>query len=188
MFDIFVLIICVVLGFLGFRKGFISTVLQLIGLILATFCASQFYQVGAHLIARFISLSNSVLSVAGWFFVFILVYLFCLLLAAMLKSLVKSLSLIWLDRSLGFLFGICEGLVILCVFVWVLNVFPEIKLAAHFESRSASYALIHKIELKTSQIFGLEDNLTKLRGNLRKIFLLPDDSAPAETFFNLPTK
>jgi|UPI000482591C membrane protein required for colicin V production len=176
IFDLIVIIFGAFLGFLGWRKGLIRTLLQLIGLIFAVVCAGQFYQLGARLVSKFVNFNQELLSVIGYVFVFLLVYMFALLIAMMLNALLRKLSLAWLDHGLGLLFGIGEAILILCVVIWTINLFPELKIATHLEKRSPSYQLLSKIEHQTIIIFGLSESSTRLRKDIRKLLLLPDDS------------
>lgn len=179
VFDIIAAVVGAFFGFLGWRRGLIRTLFQLVGLIAALVIASQFYPFGARLVNKLLTFSGAMLAVFGFVLVFVAVYLFFLLLAAMLKTLLRKMHLAWLDHGLGLLFGLCEGVLLLCVLVWSLETFPELHLTPHLEAKTVTYRPIHKIEVKTIRFLALEKPLGELRYAIRHLLLLPETpSAP----------
>jgi len=149
--------------------------MKLIGLALAVFTASQYYILGANLIARLLEISEGVRTVVGFVLVFIVVFLFFEIISSMLKSLLRAMKLVWIDRLGGVLFGFGEGLVVMIGIVWIINVYPELGFVNHLQKSSRSFNLFSRIEHKIIDVAKVESRLENLRKNLRKAVFLPEE-------------
>lgn len=178
MFDLISVIIIAVFVFLGLRSGLVKAALKLIGLALAVFAASQYYALGGKLIASLLDVAEGVRTVVGFVLVFIVVFLFFELISSMIKSLLRAMKLIWIDRLGGVLFGFIEGVVVMMVMVWIINVYPELGFVNRLQKTSNTFNLLSRLEHKVVEVAQLEDRLEGLRKNLRRSVFLPEDPSP----------
>ncbi|MFH1212623.1 MAG: CvpA family protein [Candidatus Neomarinimicrobiota bacterium] len=174
MFNIITIVVIGIFTFLGLRNGLVKAALKLIGFGLAALAASRYYPIGGKLLASLFEVSEGVRNVAGVVIVFIMVYVFFELIAAMIKSLLRALKLTWLDRTGGLLFGFLEGLVLMFILVWVINVYPEFGFVGRLHKSSTAFNLLSRAERKTIRMFNLETDLSDLGKSMRKIVMLPE--------------
>jgi len=104
-------------------KGFMREIISLIALIGGFILAVRYYQVlGARLLE--FSRTETIADLAGFLFIF----LGCLLIGAaaswLINRFLKAVSLKWIDRLLGGIFGILRGWAICSVLVLGLIAFP----------------------------------------------------------------
>jgi len=125
LFDLIVIILVGVLGFIGMRRGLIEEALKLIGMIVASTFAVRFYGLGVALIQDIFNISEGVQTVIGFIIVFLIVYLSIQLLASILKRIVSTLKLVWLDRLSGLAFGALKGILIMSIVAWCFSIFSE---------------------------------------------------------------
>jgi len=173
MYSLFDLIVIVVVGFLGLsglRKGLVEEAFKLIGIILASYIAVRYYAFGILLIQNMFTLSDGVMAVAGFMIVFLIVYLSIQLIAAALKRIIKSLSLVWLDRLAGLGFGAIKALVIMSIVVWCIGIFSETRLVNQLAVSSPSYVYLEKSERYLSRVFKIDDEADSLKKTIRGIF------------------
>ncbi len=122
-FDILLVVVLVSSGIFAFRRGLIREIMALGTWVLASVFAFAFYPIASPLFHQHIK--NAMLADAatgiGLFCVAIIVLV---PLGDFLAALVKSPTLSSIDRSLGFVFGILRGFVIMCLlylattFIW----------------------------------------------------------------------
>lgn len=132
-FTIFIIILVVVSGFLGWRSGLLRQVGRLVGII-AGIAACRFY--GATLVDYFCgegaSVSDTVLcTVLCYVLLFVVVYLAALLLARLLRGMLEAVHIGVLNRLAGAVFNIMEWMLLLSLFLnlWV-SLVPSTSLAA----------------------------------------------------------
>ncbi|MBU0712361.1 CvpA family protein [bacterium] len=179
LFDLIVIIVIGVLGFLGLRQGLIEEALKLIGIILASTFAVRFYGLGVALIQDMFNISEGVQTIIGFIIVFLIVYLSIQLLSSILKRIVSTLKLAWLDRLSGLAFGALKGILIMSIIAWCFSIFSETMFVKKLEASSPSYIYLDKCERVLLKTFGLEKRADSLKENIRGIFRM-------ETPFPIP--
>jgi membrane protein required for colicin V production len=121
--DIAIVIIVALLIIRGFSRGIVQEAATLLGLIASFLLASLYYQDLAGLLERFSPNHIIVLS----FFCFVFLFILCIFLFNFLGMLAKKairLTLLgWVDRTLGGLFGLIKGAVIIFILATILTVF-----------------------------------------------------------------
>lgn len=132
-FAIFVIILVVVSGFLGWRSGLLKQVGRLVGII-AGIAACRIY--GPTLVNYFCgtgaTVSDTVLyTVLCYVLLFIVVYLVALLLAHLLRGALNAVHIGVLNRVAGAVFNIMEWMLLLSLFLnlWV-SLVPTTSLAS----------------------------------------------------------
>jgi len=181
LFDLVALIIIGLLGFAGLRRGLIEEALKLTGMILASFLAVRFYSLGVALIENMFAVSEGVQTVIGFIIIFLIVYLSVQLLSSILKRIVSTLNLVWLDRLSGLAFGAAKGIVIMSIVVWCFSIFSETPFIDRLESGSPAYIYLSKCQETLVNLFNLEERSDSLKESIGSIFRM---KTPAP--FNMP--
>ncbi len=175
MYNLFDLVVVVVVGlfaFFGLRKGLIEEAIRLIGLVLASFAGVKYYYLGVGLVKSIFSFSEGVQTVIGFILIFLIVYLTLQIVSSMLKRVIRSLNLAWVDRTAGLIFGTLKGITIMTIIVWMISVFPELGLEKRLKTISPAYILLVEFKCGIVKTFKVEDELEALRNSLRKLFFL----------------
>jgi membrane protein required for colicin V production len=119
------LFICILLVSTGFAiiKGLVHEIISLVALIGGFVLAVLYY----HSFGRVLSEFARTDSVAD-FFAFLILFVGCLILGALISMIVnrfmKAVSIKWIDRVLGGLFGLLRGWAIASILVLALIAFP----------------------------------------------------------------
>lgn len=114
MVDIGVLLILLVSAVLAYARGFVHEVLSVGGWIGAIFATFYGFPYAKPIAREYISLDLAADLTAG-IVIFIATLVFLSLLTRSIAQRVQSSALNVLDRSLGFLFGLVRGAVLVCV-------------------------------------------------------------------------
>ncbi len=122
IFEIAVLLVILLSALAGFATGLIRSVFSLAGLILGIAFASYQYKVVAHRLAPIID-SPALAQLAAFCIVAILVMVLAGLAGWALRKLVHGVGLGWLDRTLGLLFGVLRGALLVTLLVMALAAF-----------------------------------------------------------------
>lgn len=121
--DVVLALIALLAGLRGFFRGFVTEFLSMAAIILGIAAAVIFSAPLATLLSRYFdgSLWIQIITFLG---LFILVYIVVKLLEGVLHNGVEKLRLKNLDRTLGFLLGIFEGVLVISVILIVLDIQP----------------------------------------------------------------
>ncbi len=131
--DIVFLVLIVVLVIRGAIRGFVTEVGSVAALVIGFGGAILFYKPLAALIGRLfgVSMWNPLIA---FLVLFLVLYLVIKLLEHLLHAMFDKLNLERLDRAIGFFFGLAEGLLAVCVLLFLLNwqpLFDARKLLEH---------------------------------------------------------
>ena len=135
----------------GIHKGFIAQVISLVSLWLGVWLAFHFSDIACTWLSQYLTgVSETVLHIAGFLLVFVIVAVLLFLVGRLLKGLSKMVALGWLDWVLGILFALFKaalliGLVLILFDTLNLkfDIVPEDKL-----SDSALYAPVRDFAYK----------------------------------------
>ena len=121
--DIVIAILLVIFGFAGLRKGLITEVATLLGLVAGLYGAFHFSDFTADKLVEHVNIDPKYLNVVAFIVTFIVVALLVNLLGRLITKLVKSINLGFIDKLGGFIFGLAKGLLICSLLVLLLNTF-----------------------------------------------------------------
>lgn len=143
-------VIIVIFALSGLVKGFIDNVFGKLALILGIICACLFYDDAAAVILK--GIGNPALeNVIGFLLVFVIVFLVIKIIQTIISKVFEWSILKSLDRTLGLLFGIIEGLAIVGLLIFILLNQPFISVGKLLDG--SFYAdLINKIFIKTKEV------------------------------------
>jgi membrane protein required for colicin V production len=106
-------------------RGFIGEVMSMAAIVLGLGAAFFLYKNGAAYIAERFKIPGPVLSgILAFVIIFFVLFLVIKILGSILNGIVEGVNLGGADRLLGFLFGIIEGVVLVCLVLLVLSIQP----------------------------------------------------------------
>ncbi|MBT4154426.1 MAG: CvpA family protein [Candidatus Marinimicrobia bacterium] len=159
----------VLLGIVGFKRGFIEELGRLIGLIIAIL-------ISVSNSAKLSIKLNEILPSDQWmglFLSFSLLFTATLIGARVLTKLVHiallSKSNQLMNRSLGFLFGGIKGGFIVMVFIWVIAILPLKKWSIIIQENSQIAQRSNKLRLEMVTFFNWEDPVALSESYLKQL-------------------
>jgi membrane protein required for colicin V production len=106
-------------------RGFISELLSMAALIFGLLFAIFFFKNGAVLIREWFLPNVKILpEIIAFVALFILVYIIVKILEMTLKNIIEGIQLGGLDRLLGAFLGIIEGIVVVCLVLFLISIQP----------------------------------------------------------------
>ncbi len=122
--DIILGVFLLLLALWGIKKGFVATIIQLVGLIMAFLIISKMgHFVKDWLIIQF-ELPELIAVIASYILIFIVIMLLIRLIIFFMHRFVELLHLKWLNRLLGGLLSIINGLLVISILTIILNISP----------------------------------------------------------------
>ncbi|HOC29071.1 MAG TPA: CvpA family protein [Treponemataceae bacterium] len=123
IFDIFALVLIVVIAVRASLSGFVSEFFSKAAVLIASATAVLLYK---RIVPNIVEITGNALfpEIISFLLIFIVVYLLVKVLQQFIGSFFQSESLANLDHALGFFFGIAEGLVLVAVIMSVLRIQP----------------------------------------------------------------
>jgi membrane protein required for colicin V production len=126
MADIAVIIIVLVSGIFAFLRGFVRETLGIAAWVGAAFAAVLLYPMVLPIALGFIGMEQVAKPIA-WVSIFLIALVLFSLLATSLAGQIKATQLSALDRSLGFLFGLFRGGVLISLVYFLATLTPFMK-------------------------------------------------------------
>jgi membrane protein required for colicin V production len=125
----------------GLRAGFTRTAIGLAATILGLVCGLNYYHTVGVSLRPFIT-QRPVANLAGFLLVFCGITVLGAVVAAILARFIRSLDLVWLDRSIGGAFGAVRGVLFGAIVIWgLMALLPAPPKLVLSESRLAPYAM-----------------------------------------------
>jgi len=108
-----------------YLKGFVSELLSMAGFALGILAALFFYKNGAEFLReRFWPNLQTIPEVLSFIFLFIIVLIVVKLIAIMLKGIIDGIRLGGIDRVLGIIFGLAEGIAVVSLVLFFMRIQP----------------------------------------------------------------
>jgi membrane protein required for colicin V production len=115
--DYLIIIIITVSAVISLLRGFVRESLALAGWVLAIWLSIMFMHPIAVLIDPYLSLPPSILAIVSFAIIFIITLIVTALVGNLAAQLVDKTGLTGTDRSIGLLFGIARGILLVAVLV-----------------------------------------------------------------------
>ena len=147
----------VLMGSIGFRRGFIEEVGRLIGLIVSTVFSLKYYLSLSAKILTFVQLNTFVVMVISFSIIFVLILFIVRVLTRFFHILLTSTGTKFANRSMGFIFGALKGIIILMIFYWSIDLFPKNKWVSIIQNESYLSYRITNTRFIIINLFHLED-------------------------------
>jgi uncharacterized membrane protein required for colicin V production len=150
--DIILSIFLVALLFHGLIKGFVKSIIRLISLFLIILLIAKTGHIVKGMFMVKLGFSELVAVVCSYILITLSIILIAKLAIKILESILEFLQLKWLDRFLGALLGLFNGILILAIILMMLNLLPIKDRVKDYTSSSKIVVNIRnitdKIELK----------------------------------------
>jgi membrane protein required for colicin V production len=126
--DIVFLVIIAIFAFRCALKGIVSELMSMAALVLGLLAAVFFFRKTAELIrGRFIPDVKILPEIVAFALVFFIVFAVIKILETILKEIIEGIKLNGPDRFFGFILGLAEGLVIVCLLLFLITVQPFVE-------------------------------------------------------------
>ncbi len=146
----------------GLRQGLIQGAMKLVGATAALWATMNHSDVTLAIIQPIIQLPEQYASIAGFAITFVAVLYAFNLVAWFLKKIFSAISLGWLDRIGGVLFGMTKAGLIMSAFVWAFMLLPPDK-RGDWQKDSQLFPVIDVFQGYVISIFGFQDELAMLQ-------------------------
>ncbi|MDR2922925.1 MAG: CvpA family protein [Treponema sp.] len=131
------IIFLVIIGIFALRcglRGIVSELMSMAALVLGLLAAIFFFRKTAELIrGKFIPDVKALPEIISFVAIFIAVFAIMKILETILKEIIIGIKLGGPDRFLGFFLGIAEGLVVVCLLLFLISVQPFVEPAVLLE-------------------------------------------------------
>ena len=147
-------------------RGFIAEILSMAALILGIGCAVFFSSPASRIVDAYIG-ESFWSPIIAFLAIFIVVYLVVKIIQGLLSKVIEKIHLDKLDKSLGLLLGLVEGVIVITLIVFVLQVQPFFDTQAWLEKGTIPAVIlkIFSFEAGTIQIKA-QEVFNSLGGNL----------------------
>jgi len=123
--DIIFIVLIVLFMIRCYLRGFITEVLSMAAVVLGLITALYFYKNGGEFISESFMPDHKAFSqVVSFILLFLIVFILVKLIESLILSIIEGIQLGGADRVLGFIFGFAEGLVVVCLVLFVLVIQP----------------------------------------------------------------
>ena len=123
--DIVFIVVIIIFALHTCVKGFVSEVMSLSAAILGVLSAIFLFRRGALFIRETYNLEIKILpEIIAFVVIFLAVFAAIKILEVMLKNIIEGIKLGGIDRVLGFLFGFAEGIIIVCLILFLISIQP----------------------------------------------------------------
>ncbi|MBT5994148.1 MAG: CvpA family protein [Candidatus Marinimicrobia bacterium] len=125
MIDALVIFFTMAMGLIGFRRGLVEEMGRLLGLILASIFALRYYVGLGSFLMEWVPIDIWLLFVLSYIIIFSAVLLVARMLTKLIHFLFLSKSTKWANRVMGTVFGLIKGLLVVMIFFWMVELFPD---------------------------------------------------------------
>jgi len=134
----------------GLKRGFLVEAGSLFGFIIGFYAALALRIPMSHFLGIFFTMSERWLSVLGFFFSFLVVYLLITILAKISEGIMSAISLGWVNRLAGGFFCLLKGALVLSI---ILNLYETIDEDRSFiGAKHAESSVFYKPVLKVAPV------------------------------------
>ena len=146
-----------ILMFHGFRKGFIRSIIGLLGLVVIVIVIARTGHLFKGMLMVKLGFGEVLAVISSYILIAIIIILVVKLIIYILHSIVELFNLNWLNKLLGGLFGLFNGTLIIAIILIILNISPFEKDVRKFTSNSRIATTVRIITDK------LEARYTKIK-------------------------
>ena len=155
--DVLACFFIAIMGSIGFRRGFIEEIGRLIGLLVSTLFSLKYYLLLSAKILSIIQLNTFVVMVISFTTIFVLMLFIVRVLTRFFHILLTSRGIKFATRSMGFVFGALKGIIILMIFYWSIDLFPNNKWVSIIQKESYLSYRFTNTRFIIINLFHLED-------------------------------
>jgi membrane protein required for colicin V production len=134
-------------------RGFISELLSMAALIFGVLAALLFFRQGGTLVRGWFMPGVKVVpEIIAFIAFFLIIYIAVKIIEMTLKSIIEGIKLGGLDHLLGFLFGFVEGIIIVCLLLFLITIQPFFNADSMLENSFLARLLLPVITGDTSAL------------------------------------
>ncbi|AEF85883.1 CvpA family protein [Treponema primitia ZAS-2] len=123
--DIVFIVLILIMVFRCALRGFVKEIMSMASLVLGFLTAVLFYKPGAAFVRTKILADMQVLpELIAFAALFAIVFFAIKLLERIIYDIISRINLGGLDQALGFVLGLLEGLLLVCVILFIINIQP----------------------------------------------------------------
>lgn len=123
--DVIIIVFILVFAFKGTINGFITEAISVLGIILAILCSYMLYD-PLFKVMKAVGFGDNGASIAAYILGFLIVYVIVIILGNLIHRTLQIIHLGWVNKVLGFSFGILKGAFIASVILWIIvSVLPD---------------------------------------------------------------
>ncbi len=175
--DIILGVFLLFLIFKGLRKGFIKSVINLIGLLVIIIFITKFGYVVKQLLITKYGLSEIIAMIGSYILIALGIFIIIRIIIKILHSIVDIMNLEWLNKLLGMLFGLFNGFLIIAILLALINMVPYSKQISDYVSHSKIvYYVKESTELVKIDFPNLFDKHGKLGKKVEEIKKMVNES------------
>lgn len=155
MIDFILLIILCIIAFLGFRKGLIAAILQLVGVAVSFIMVVRFGPLVRDGLIQKFSLNPTIAIVLSYIIIFIFIGILIRLLIFVSQKLLELMQLNIINRILGALFALVNGVIFLLLVYVIMDVLPFVTFTSEIKKKSKIVELLDiasdEVQLKIAE-------------------------------------
>ena len=125
MIDALAIFFTIAMGLIGFRRGLVEEMGRLLGLIFASVFALRLYVGLGSFLMEWVPIDVWLLFVLSYIIIFSGVLLIARMITKLFHFLFLSKSTKWTNRVMGTVFGLMKGLLVVMIFFWMVELFPN---------------------------------------------------------------
>ena len=123
--DIVFVVLILIFAIRTLIKGFVSEVFSMASLVLGLLAALYFFKkTGGIIREKLMPNINIIPEIIAFVGLFLIVFLVFKILEKLIKGIIEGIKLSGIDRFLGLIFGIIEGLVVVSLVLFIFNIQP----------------------------------------------------------------
>lgn len=162
--DIILGVFLLILVFHGFRKGFIKSVIKLLGLVVVVIIIAKTGHLVKGMLIVKLGFGEVLAVISSYILIAIIIILISKLVIYILHSIIEFLNLNWLNKLLGVLFGLFCGILIIAIILIVLNISPFEKSIREFTSDSK---IVTTVRIITDKLESRYPNIEDIKNRFR---------------------
>ena len=125
MIDALAIFFTIAMGLIGFRRGLVEEMGRLLGLIFASIFSLRLYVGLGSFLMEWVPIDVWLLFVLSYIIIFSGVLLMARMITKLFHFLFLSKSTKWVNRVMGTVFGSMKGLLVVMIFFWMVELFPN---------------------------------------------------------------
>ena len=148
-------------SFIGFNRGFIEELGRLLGLLLSSVIASNFYVGLGTILTQTLPVDPWAMFVLSYIVIFLAALFGVRVITKLIHFMFLSKSTKWVNKFLGGFFGFIKGAIIVTMFFWMFELVPDKNISNAVLNNSISADKLVKIRKVVISTFNWNDPIKK---------------------------
>ncbi len=161
-------------SFIGFNRGFIEELGRLLGLVLSSIIASNFYVELGTILTRAITADPWAMFVFSYIVIFLAALFSVRVITKLIHFMFLSRNTKWVNKFLGGFFGFIKGVIIVMMFFWMFELVPDKNISNAVLNNSVSADKLVKIRKDIISTFNWNDPVEKGEMTINNILSMMD--------------